>query len=183
MKRILITITILLFSLTSFSQMDFTKFNGHKYYDNLDDAVNIIIESNPNMDSDNIRSYEYKFDDGRKLTFFIFTDRNGYFLDIIFFRKDVGIRYGIQIMTQRRYENLYRHKRKITDFESNLNDQYKLIMDDGSYITLIFERVDSGKVDDHCFTSYCDYSLEDHKTEEIYLWGYLNYKSTKVSCK
>ena len=55
MKRILITLIVLLSSLTSFSQITFT---GFKYQESLDDAMSIILKDNQNIGDYN--RYDFK---------------------------------------------------------------------------------------------------------------------------
>jgi hypothetical protein len=141
MKRILITLIVLLsLTNTGFSQLTIVKSidNDGEYKETLKDAISSIVNDNPNIDSTNIESFVYNYkksNENRNVRFYIFTDRNGYFLDIIPIKK-AGDDFWYEITDYR--EIYYTEGNKIVKFESNKNDWCKISLSDGSYITVLF---------------------------------------------
>ena len=143
MKRILITIILLLTTTIGFSQLNLEKFDpykkidgikGSRYFNATNDGVDLILETNPNVA--NVRLYNtHVFDDGVKYLIYIFTDDNENFLDLIVFIKRKNIRYEIFSINYMYYDR----QRKVIDFTSDNKTYDKFYMTDGSYIKFDYE--------------------------------------------
>ena len=181
MKRILITLIVLLtLTGTGYSQLTINV-GTNRYTSTLEDAVNTIIKDNSIIDKDNIVSYSYKFDNGMRIWFYIFTDNDGYFLDIIFIKhRKPNTLY--ETLSARR---LYYNKTKIVNINSDFRN-YKLLLDDGSFITINFDYTQLTKSEGVCSKNFYKYYQKHSKSEHEFIWigyqeGYKPYEY--VDCK
>lgn len=169
MKRILLTLIALSISLTSLSQyIDISSFVRTQYnktpvrVENYKDIIPVLLRDNPTVGT--YYDFNHKFNDGKEQALFIFIDKDGYFMDVVFFDKNP--RYGVYSDHGGRVK-LRSGKRKVVDFNMTGNF-YKISMGDGTYITI---EIDFDIDNDHYY-----YMVKDHLTEDKYLFaGNLDY--------
>ena len=134
MKRILITITFVLTSLIGFGQLNLDGLTRGNYFNTLDDLNNKVKENNSSLGE--IKIYEgYEFLVGRKYNIAIFSDKNGEFLDLLFYYRIPNGRYAVHSHRNTFYydENRSVEEVKITD------NYHKFIMNDNSYILITYK--------------------------------------------
>lgn len=184
MKRILLTLTVLFVTLTSFGQLNLDGFSGNRWHETLEGALKIIIETNGNVDVNNIKKFDYEFEDGRMFYFYIFTNNEGDFLDIIFFNKESNKRY--ELNDNRKF--FWNRERYVIHYpNANNKDVYKFIMNDNSFIIIEFEptkyRKERSGGKDYCTKTYYEIYVIDRIDSIKHISRGYNYKSEYVDCK
>lgn len=136
MKRILITFIVILVGFNSFAQLKLERWS----HTELDSLIQKIIVNNDNIGK--YQKIDYWFDDGYHANVIIFEDHEGYFLDVVYITR---YRPKSNIIVENNGRHIFDHmsKRKLLDFNTNLDDIYKLIFDNGSHIKLVFDYLDS----------------------------------------
>lgn len=161
--------TAIVIPLTKVNSSDIGRgYMGYTYQELIDTILNI----NPNIDHSLTTTMQYTYEfDNYNMWVLMFRDKNGYFLDVISISKHPKSKYMINNASNLNY--FHDLKRKLVDFESDLDKNYKLIFDDNSYITIIFDYKD----EDAHLSRYFE---ADHKTKKSYKFGKKHWKYNEL---